>query len=240
MTTAPADGQASIGPPRIPPAKYWSLSPTYNHWVKLSAHDIVHTLHQPPAFAGQPVLFFNNCPIRYAYVVGVILSIEAFNETTAVILLDDSSGACIEVVLRGKVEVPGLTRTADGLGLVLDGKSLAPGVVLKAKGTFTSFRGVRQIELRRVAVVGCTRDEVAAWKARAAARKELERGWVLSAAEMEALDAEIARADKLAVEQEGQRRAKKQERERTRGERETRRETRRQKQERAMDAGALI
>ncbi|GAM82190.1 hypothetical protein ANO11243_001690 [Dothideomycetidae sp. 11243] len=231
----------------IPPAKYWHLSPTYSHWVKLSAWNIVHTLRREPGYEGQDVLFYAAHPIRYAYLVAPLASLDTPSPTTTVLLLDDSSGACIEAVIRADT-VPGLVRYADG-AVTLDTTTLAPGTVLKVKGTFTSFRGVRQLEVKRLSVLGGgTTAEVAAWRARAEYKTTvLERPWRLSDAEREKVDAENAKeaaAECLRVAREKLRRVqkgkKKEEHERRKEERNAKREDKRREEERQMNAGALV
>ncbi|KAF2151074.1 hypothetical protein K461DRAFT_227789 [Myriangium duriaei CBS 260.36] len=240
----------------VPPAKYWHLSPTYPHWAKLSLHDLVHTLRPLSGYEGQDVLFYASHPIRYVYLVAVVVGIDLPSASTAILVLDDSSGACVEAVVRsptgegevrtGVTVVPGLTRSEEGL--MVEGLSLGPGTVVKAKGIFSNFRGVRQVELKRLSVLKDTREEAAAWRARAGFKAEvLEKPWTLGVEERAAADTEIAREaarEKLVAARE---RLRKKEREKKRGEhekrkveREEKREMKRREEEREMDAGALV
>lgn len=240
-TQAPDTNNAPDLP--IPPARYWHLSPTWTHWTKLSAWDIATTLRTAPGFEGQKVLFYRNSPVRYVYLVGAVVSVDVPSATLAVIVLDDCSGACIEAVIRGAADVQGLERGADELTLLLGGRVLVPGDVLRVKGELDAFRGVRQVLLRRVGRVEGTGMEVDAWKARATVRRELERGWRLSdedrrRVEEEMLKEEIKERSKLGrVEAHKRKRA---EHEMRKTEREARREDRRREQEKRLNTGALI
>ncbi|WEW57239.1 hypothetical protein PRK78_002704 [Emydomyces testavorans] len=71
-------------------------APTYFTWVKLGAAD-VHRLTQPKEFAGQNIYFYNNHPIQYLCLAGVIVSRDEQARRT-ILVLDDSTGFTIEVV----------------------------------------------------------------------------------------------------------------------------------------------
>ncbi|PNS20285.1 CST complex subunit STN1 [Sphaceloma murrayae] len=269
----------------IPPAKYFGASPTYNQWCKLSIADALYRLREAKGFegkshhitssaqsvarfdghVGQNILFYLNHPIQYAYLVGIIVSIEVTSTGPAIITLDDGTGACIDlVILRDKSsEVFGRTQTdrvtmgssSGAIGMILDTKTLyldddllQPGLVVKAKGTFSAYRGVRQINLKRLNILKDTAEELAAWEAETKFRTEvLSEPWILSTKQRQSIDAmnkqeeaqlklEEARADL----EKKQRARKLEQHMRKRAKREEEEERQRRKLEAEMDEGALV
>ncbi|KAJ5125566.1 hypothetical protein N7448_004886 [Penicillium atrosanguineum] len=79
------------------PAFCFKASPTHFAWVKMAASD-VHRLKRPEGFGGQTIFFYQNHPIRFVCIAGVIV---ARNEITrrTILTLDDSSGTTLEVVI---------------------------------------------------------------------------------------------------------------------------------------------
>ncbi|CAF9931613.1 MAG: hypothetical protein HETSPECPRED_008144 [Heterodermia speciosa] len=162
------------------PCKFYSaycfdLSPTYNVWVKLTAAD-VHALQEQEGFEwrksdarleGQipSVYFYLNHPIQWVCLVGVVVAFDA-HEYRFIMVLDDSSGATIEITCgRPKeqsagtnLDIPSTTtkytsnsmigKTAQGNTIDLTGVDV--GSVIKIKGTIGTFRGTRQIHLERL------------------------------------------------------------------------------------------
>ncbi|KAG8623536.1 hypothetical protein KVT40_008512 [Elsinoe batatas] len=248
----------------IPPAKYFGASPTFNQWCKLSIADAVHSLHEARGFEGQNILFHLNHPIQYAYLVGVIVSIDATSTGPTMITLDDGSGVCIDMVVKRdkSSDEPGTTLTekvtmgfssgplnmVDPSKLFLDGTTLQPGMVVKAKGTFSSFRGIRQVELKRLALIKDTAEEMAAWEAEARFKREvLARPWVLTEEERREIDEGWRKEDAQMKLEEARRELKGKERarkkevvERKRAKREREEEGKRRVLEERMNEGALI
>ena len=195
-----------------------------------------------------PVYLFLNHAIRFIYVVGVVVAIEDINTRYCILVLDDSSGATIEVKIvrvdgntaihnvKTSVETPSARAGTGALKISIDGHQLNIGSVLKAKGTITTFRGQHQLELKRAYVIDTT-DEARAWIRIAAFKREvLSKPWVLTPAEMRRVDQEVAQER-----QEEQERIKHAARRRERKRRwEERYERRRRQEEIEMNAGALI
>jgi len=116
--------------------------------------------------------------------------------------LDDGSGACIDVRITRKP----VTKVVAGesntdvknlqvhsyLGcfeLVVDGKGLDIGTVVKAKCTISSFRDTRQLVLKRISIIKNTNEEVAAWRETAGFKKDvLSKPWVLTSEERDSID----------------------------------------------------
>ncbi|KAF4555936.1 Hypothetical protein D9617_2g059010 [Elsinoe fawcettii] len=249
----------------IPPAKYFGASPTYNQWCKLSIADTVYRLHEEKGFEGQNVLFYHNHPVQYAYLVGIIVSIEAASSGPTMITLDDSSGACIDLVVKRdkSSDDPGHTKTEkltisyttgpmgpilNPIKLSLDGQHLQPGLLVKAKGTFSSFRGIRQIDLKRLAIVKNTTEEIAAWQAEGKSRKDIfSKPWILTEADRKRIDATIRQGDAQAKLEEARQALKKRQRskklevqQRRKAKREEEEEQQRQIVEAKMNEGALV
>ncbi|KAK5020927.1 hypothetical protein LTR16_012519, partial [Cryomyces antarcticus] len=76
--------------------------------------------------------------------------------------------------------------------VLVDGKILDIGTVIKARCTLGSFRGVRQLELKRVALVHTTDEEARAWADLADFKQDvLSKPWVLTSAELKNLEDEV-------------------------------------------------
>lgn len=235
------------------PAKYFDLSPTYFHWCKLTIAD-VHNLRQPAVFTGQDVHFYLNHPIRYVYVVGPITAIEDLSPKTAMISLDDGSGACVDVKIPRTS--PTTTNIADvsilsSLGtfdILVRDTTLDIGTVAKVKATICYFRDTRQLELKRISVVKDTSEEAAAWEAAAVYKSDvLSTPWVLTDEQREEFD-DKAREEVKAARVNEQRAViklrlqarRREEKRRKKAEHERRVEFRRQAEERLMNQGAIL
>ncbi len=121
---------------------------------------------------GQNLFFHLNHPIKWIRLVGVIVALDLY-PTRWIALLDDSSGATIEITcarrapapapttrnvnapsraddatVRSEFEAPGKGVTAMGRDVDLSGVDV--GTVVKVKGGVGSFREVRQMQLERI------------------------------------------------------------------------------------------
>lgn len=210
---------------------------------------------------GQNIYFHLNHPIRFVYLVAPVVALEDTHPRFSLLTIDDSSGMCIDVKIMRKdasAIVPGGSNTAisnldidsgiNGFEIKIDGQNVDIGTVLKVKGTITSFRGTRQIELKRCAIIKDTTEEVQAWEAMATFKREvLNKPWMLTSADRAALDTKME--EEAAREREEEKRERRnqralQKREELRGERrkarEEERERRRQLAEKKFNEGALI
>ncbi|KAH8427538.1 OB-fold domain-containing protein [Aspergillus melleus] len=79
------------------PAFCFKASPTHFAWVKMMATD-VHRLKRRPEFGDQSILFYQNHPIRFVSVAGIIIARTEYPRLT-ILTLDDSSGATIDIVV---------------------------------------------------------------------------------------------------------------------------------------------
>ena len=109
--------------------------------------------------------------------------------------------------------------------VLLDGEEVVVGSVIKAKGTLAEFRGVPQLDLKRLFVVRSTSDEVAAWRDITAHARMLASPWVLSRNEIRRID------EKLDSEAKHEEHVKK-----TKREKEERREERRKRRKERLRA----
>lgn len=121
------------------------------------------------------------------------------------------------------------------------------GTVIKAKGTISEFRGHKQLDLKRVWIVGSTNEEARAWAETAAFKQTiLSRPWRISSAENQRIRSAI-KAEKKHEEEYARRKkehyAKKEEQRKAKeahtAQREVRAESRRRREEVMMNAGAL-
>ncbi|CAF9912421.1 hypothetical protein IMSHALPRED_000311 [Imshaugia aleurites] len=184
-------------PLKFYPAYCFPLSPTHNTWARLTAADI-HALRERTGFEGQSLFFHLNHPIKWVRLVGVIVALDLF-PTRWIALLDDSSGALIEITCGRPAPAPtarnenptslaqgwtGLDVCSKGVtatGRDVDLSGVDVGTVVKVKGGVGSFRDVRQMLLERISIVRTTNEEAAAWAENTVFRKEiLGKPWVVS------------------------------------------------------------
>jgi hypothetical protein len=207
--------------------------------------------------------FYLNHPIRYLYLVGVIVAVNEINLRYTTLTLDDGSGDTLEVKIKrilpelyNPVDSPSNTEVDNldvisGLGrfdITVDGQVVDIGTIIKVKGTISEFRGFKQLELKRIWVVSTTDEEAKFWNALATFKMNvLGRPWHLSKAEIEQIKKQNKLEKRKAHEYERQKavyEAKKMEQRQARAEymaqKNAKYEIRRRKEEIIMNAGALI
>jgi hypothetical protein len=213
--------------------------------------------------SGQHIYFYLNHPIRFVRVVGVVVAIDDITSKYTALTLDDGSGATIELKIvrvisseQGwNVSSPDTTisnvNVISQLGVfevMVNHRRLDIGTVLKAKGTISEFRGIKQLELKRVQVVSTTDEEAQAWTETAALKTDvLSVPWRITSAQHSEIKSKIKAEKKRTREYERRVReyeTKKEEHEVTRAahlaQKEAKREARRRREEAMMNAGALI
>lgn len=151
----------------IYPAFCFKASPTNFNWVKLSLSN-VHKLTKPKGFEAQNIFFYNNHPIRFVTVLGLVIARTETPRRT-ILTLDDSSGATVDVVvLKADDEQQPSTATTTTTATVDQPEqkprelhlsattrepqvitSLVPGTLTKMKATLSTFRSVTQLQLER-------------------------------------------------------------------------------------------
>ncbi|KAI4233511.1 MAG: hypothetical protein LQ349_004365 [Xanthoria aureola] len=176
-------------------------------------------------FPGQNLYFYNNHPIRWVRLVGVIVAFDVYpNRIT--ITLDDSSGLNIEVFCKKDIctVTPTIDTSVDAYGAIKLNRPLVQkddehvvttsegkvnldrfnvGSVVKIKGGVSEFRGEKQVTLERIALVRTTNEEAIAWAENSAFYQEvLCKPWVVD-------DRAQLRAKKRAAGLDKQREAKK-------------------------------
>ncbi|OJJ59014.1 hypothetical protein ASPSYDRAFT_992503 [Aspergillus sydowii CBS 593.65] len=199
------------------PAFCFRASRTNFIWVKIGAAD-VHRLKRRVEFGGEQGLFFyQNHPIRFVNLVGVIVARSDVPRRT-ILTLDDSTGATVDiVVLKGN---PAFISTAnssttphapkeanDGDGgrgatpkeyhvtsttrTPVDITPLQPGRLFQIKGTLSVFRATMQVQLERFFTVPDTKAEMRFVEARCRFLVDvLSVPWVLGEGEIAALRVE--------------------------------------------------
>ncbi|KAF2787101.1 hypothetical protein K505DRAFT_317273 [Melanomma pulvis-pyrius CBS 109.77] len=246
---------------RIYPAYCFRASPTYNAWVKLTAAD-VQALRSEPDFQSQHIYFHLNHPIRYVRLVGVVVAIDDINSKYTVLTIDDASGETIEVKIVRRtpnmynpVQSPSNT-TIDNVNVIsklgvfevmVDHKPLDIGTVIKAKCTISEFRGLKQLDMKRVWAVSDTNEEAQAWAETATFKQEvLVVPWHLSSTQHKRIMKDIKTEkkknqeyEKLKLEHAIKRKEQKKAREEYLANREVKHESRRRKEEVMLNAGAL-
>ncbi len=160
------------------PAYCHAASPTYFQWVKLTAHSIHHTLRHHEGYLhswitqqistharhAPQLLFYNNHPIQFVQVIGIVVSVEEWYEKFWLFTIDDSSGATIDVVCRkpdrdqhkhdaqkhkddlieserGKEEEVEIQRLSDQVAA-----EVTIGAILQVKGTITLFQRYKPLD----------------------------------------------------------------------------------------------
>lgn len=132
--------------------------------------------------------------------------------------------------------------------ITVDNHILDIGTVLKAKGTISQFRGVKQLELKRVQVVHSTDEEVQAWAETAAFKSGvLSAPWRVTSAQHSEIKSRIKSDKKKAKDYDRRLReyeVKRAEHEAAKAahqaQKEVKREARRRKEEAMMNAGAMV
>jgi hypothetical protein len=177
--------------------------------------------------------------------------------------IDDGSGANIELKI---VRVPPSERSAvvastkttmknvevisqfGVFEVMVDNQRLDIGTVVKAKGTISEFRGIKQLDLKRIWVVTTTDEEAQAWAETAAFKQEvLSKSWHLTFADKKKIKTDekmekkkMKEYQRRKAEHEVKREEQRQAREIYLAEREKKMEIRRRKEEAMMNAGALM
>jgi len=135
-----------------------------------------------------------------------VVAIKDVHPGLAIITIDDGSGAIIELKV-GRDKGPEKSsdtniqnlKIVSGIGYFrfrLDENIVDIGAIVKIKGTFDSFRGARQIELKRIWIINDTAEEAAAWLASATFKRDvLLHPWHLSASDRLAVDRHLAEAE---------------------------------------------
>jgi Telomere regulation protein Stn1 len=185
------------------PVYCYKASPTYFAWVKLTAADVHNTLYTRRGFEGQNLYFYLNHPIQFVYLVGVVVSFEDFHEKRWLLIIDDSSGATIEVSCPKPVKKDDKNAGAEAAkeragpaALELAGEqeradtiaSIDVGSVIQVRGKIAKFHNTRQIQLERIAIVPDTDAEMRFWEQRTNMKAEvLSTPWKLSSEEQSRL-----------------------------------------------------
>lgn len=210
--------------------------------------------------SGQHVYFHGNHPIRYVYLCGIVLQFElapgAGATKYALLMLDDGSGRAIEVKIPRRQgrdledgEVFPSNTLIDNLNvhaslglasLFIDNKPVHVGTILKVKGTITFFRN-RQIELKRVFLVKDTNEEVMYWASLAQFRRDvLAQPWVLTHAQMKAVDDDIEAQERRERDRKKAKQAKLLRDRERKGKSDEKKERHRRRLQEVLDDGALV
>ncbi|KAJ5776154.1 uncharacterized protein N7511_001165 [Penicillium nucicola] len=159
------------------PAFCFKASPTHFTWVKMSAAD-VHHLRRAKQFVGQDTFFYNNHPIRFVSLVGLIVARTEITRRTILTLDDSSDKESIDIT------------------------PLQPGTIIRIKGTLSMFRQRMQINLERFMPVPDTNSEMGFLDQRLRFLIEvLSVPWVLSDDEIEKCRVDAEKGDVRALEE---------------------------------------
>ena len=130
---------------------------------------LCYHVHSTNVFPGQKIYFYLNHPIKWVRLVGIIVSFDNF-KARWVFILDDSSGATIEVMCprdtayipnelcattsetAGRLGDPDVARGKSVTGNKIDMGGIELGAVVKVKGGIGTFRGEKQILLERISM----------------------------------------------------------------------------------------
>ncbi|KAK5995011.1 Protein stn1-like protein [Cladobotryum mycophilum] len=180
----------NAGPVALYPRYCFHLSPTVNTWCLLRATEI-HGLDQHPGFEGEKFYFYKNLPIKWVRIVGVVVAIDEI-AGRRFYFVDDSSGATIQALISitatkvdeaesqdvgKKKEAPVDSKTSQ------DPESYADidiGTVVDIKGSLSTYREERQINIEKMVLIKTTAQELVLWEKRAKFRREvLDVPWAL-------------------------------------------------------------
>ncbi|QSS66169.1 OB-fold nucleic acid binding domain-containing protein [Histoplasma capsulatum] len=174
----------------------------------------VHRLRLRPGFECQNICFYLNHPIQFICAAGIIVARDE-QERRSILVLDDSSGACLEVVCSKNTQddhsntntitntntntntnnnnmdntTPSQpTHLTSATKKPLNITPLLPGVRAKLKGTISYFRGMFQLCLERYEMLHNMTTEVHFWDERTRFRLQvLCVPWVVTQEEVEKL-----------------------------------------------------
>lgn len=107
--------------------------------------------------------------------MGIVCAIDDF-AGRRLYTIDDSSGACIECVV--KLSTTG--ETASDAKEANGNRDVHLGTIVDVKGSLNSFRDERQIDVDKMTPVRCTADEIELWQRRDTQQREiLDKPWIL-------------------------------------------------------------
>lgn len=153
--------------------QFFKYSVTYNSWVKLFIADS-HALTTIDGFEGTRARFWNNHPIRWIKLVGIVVAV-VVKVTFAEITIDDGSGFCMNLYLKGTA--------AESLGIDFEeNRCLADvGHLVKVKGTLANdHKGDLQLVVKEIQIIKDLAFEMLAWRERVEYRENvLDVPWVL-------------------------------------------------------------
>ncbi|EJT80197.1 OB-fold nucleic acid binding domain-containing protein [Gaeumannomyces tritici R3-111a-1] len=182
----------------IYPQYCFHKSPTITAWCRLRTSDIAK-LWSPPGFEGQDVFFYNNHPIKWVRIAGVVVAVDEYtvNESTIkrVYTVDDSSGINVECIAQLAAKQPkNISLDAHSPDLVAQQRrqqqqqqqspfDLDVGQVVEIRGGLklyrTRYETRLQINIEKVKHLS-TQHEVDFWKEVVKLHDEtLSRPWVL-------------------------------------------------------------
>ncbi|KAL6897013.1 hypothetical protein GGI43DRAFT_410019 [Trichoderma evansii] len=176
--------------PTLYPRYCFHLSPTVNTWCLLHAAEI-HALDQHAGFDAENFLFYQNLPIKWVRIVGIVVAVEQF-VNRRLYTIDDSSGSnivavtTISVPAESKNELAASELRANTEARAADLQHADPyadvdvGTVVDVKGGLSSFRDERQINVEKMVIMKSTAQEVVLWEKRTKFRREiLDVPWLL-------------------------------------------------------------
>lgn len=155
--------------------RFFDRSVTYRSWVKLFISDI-YRLKVKDGYESTGARFWKNHPIRWLQVVGIVISV-TIKASFAEIEVDDGSGSCISVFLKGTV--------AESIEVDYEHNrcNLELTSLVKVKGTVAlDHKGDLQLIATRIDRVEDGLVELSAWEERLALlRNVLDKPWKLPA-----------------------------------------------------------
>lgn len=139
------------------------------------------------------------------------------------VTLDDGSGELLNVKITrrpadqvAKAEYPSNTLvdnvdvnvTLGVAALAIDGRPVTVGQPIRVRGSLETYRGVRQLDLKRIKLIQNTVDEVKEWQETVEWKTTvLNKNWVLSKEKMKELDAAAHAQQMQAAERQQRKRA---------------------------------
>jgi len=212
---------------------------------------------------GQGLYFYLNHPLRFVSLTAVIVAVEDVASKYALLTLDDGSGA--NIVVKITRLPPDIVRTAEcpsntsvdnvnvrteigSFDVVVDGQVLDIGSVVKVKCTVEEWKGMKQLQLKRIRLIMSTEEEIRTWEELSRWKRDIIGApWVLESETLKNLEQEdrnerkkMWEKDRATEEKQKAYLAKRKEREARHKAHEEKWERRRRKEEIIMNAGALI
>ncbi|KAF3932365.1 hypothetical protein ABW19_dt0200931 [Dactylella cylindrospora] len=151
MATTTRSTSASADEPTKPRRRDINRSPIYKKWVKLHLVDIFSTLKCIQEYTPDSIYFFNNHPVRWIQIFGLVITKEE-QEKRILYTIDDGSGYVINAIVKRNYNA------------ILDARLPKVQEMVKIKGTLEIAHEEFQMKVLKIEGVTGFEEQVGFWK----------------------------------------------------------------------------